>query len=72
MAAHVQIRRATPRDFDALGAVFHAAVREAATAYSEAQRAAWSPAPRAGETWAAHLCAQAVWLSEGDGEHSAS
>jgi len=68
MAAHVQIRRATPRDFDALGAVFHAAVREAATAYSEAQRAAWSPAPRAGEAWAAHLGAQAVWLAEEDGE----
>lgn len=68
MAAHVQIRRANPRDFDALGAVFHAAVREAATAYSEAQRAAWSPAPRAGEAWAAHLGAQAVWLAEEDGE----
>ena len=68
MAAHVQIRRATPRDFDALGAVFHAAVREAATAYSDAQRAAWSPAPRAGEAWAAHLGAQAVWLAEDAGE----
>ncbi|WP_291200569.1 GNAT family N-acetyltransferase [Hyphomonas sp.] len=68
MAAHVQIRRANPRDFDALGAVFHAAVRGGATAYTQAQRAAWSPAPRAGEAWAAHLGAQAVWLAEDAGE----
>lgn len=64
MTAHVQIRRACPRDFDALGRVFHAAVREAATAYSEAQRMAWSPAPRTGEAWANLLCGQHVWLAE--------
>jgi putative acetyltransferase len=67
MATHVQIRRATPRDFDALGEVFHAAVHEGAGQYSPGQRAAWSPAPRRGESWHAHLGAQLVWLAEADG-----
>lgn len=67
MGAHVQIRRASPRDFGALGEVFHAAVRDGAAQYSEAQRAAWSPAPRTGEDWAAHLEGQAVWLAEDAG-----
>ncbi|MFN4024344.1 MAG: GNAT family N-acetyltransferase [Hyphomonas sp.] len=69
MSAHVQIRRAIPRDFGALGHVFHAAVREGATLYSEAQRTAWSPAPRGGEDWTAHLAGQSVWLAE-DGSGS--
>lgn len=64
MCRDVQIRRASPRDFDALGEVFHAAIREGASAYSEAQRAAWSPSPRNGDAWAAHLGTQAVWLAE--------
>ena len=67
MRDDVQIRQAKPADFDALGAVFHDAVRTAANAYSEAQRAAWSPAPRTGATWAARLCAQLVWMAEADG-----
>ena len=67
MTRDVQIWRASPADFDALGEVFHAAIREGAGLYTEAQRAAWSPAPRAGEAWAAHLGAQAVWLAETDG-----
>jgi putative acetyltransferase len=66
MKLDVQIRRASPADFAALGDVFHASVREGAGQYTEAQRAAWSPAPRAGEAWAAHLGAQAVWLAEMD------
>lgn len=64
MRRDVQIRRANPRDFDALGEVFHAAIREGASAYSEAQRAAWSPSPRNGDAWAAHLETQAIWLAE--------
>jgi putative acetyltransferase len=67
MTQHVQIRRASPADFDVLGGVFHAAIREGAGQYTEAQRAAWSPAPRAGEAWAAHLGAQSVWLGETGG-----
>lgn len=70
MRTHVQIRRAIPRDFGALGEVFHAAVREGATDYSEAQRTAWSPAPRLGEAWTAHLAGQSVWLAE-DGSGAA-
>jgi len=67
MTPHVQIRRASPADFEALGEVFHAAIREGAAQYTEAERAAWSPAPRAGEARAAHLRAQSVWLAETGG-----
>lgn len=67
MDRDVQIRRANPRDFDALGEVFHVAVREGATAYSAAQRTAWSPAPRSGEAWESQLAAQAVWMAEAGG-----
>lgn len=66
MTLHVQIRRASPGDFDALGELIHAAIREGAGQYTPAQRAAWSPAPRFGEAWAAHLGAQDVWLAETD------
>lgn len=68
MGGDVQIRGASPRDFDALGEVFHAAVREGARLYSPAQRAAWSPAPRSGTGWAAHLSGQHVWLAEREGQ----
>lgn len=66
MTAHVQIRQAKTDDFEALGRVFHRAVREGATGYSEAQRAAWSPAPRTGEDWAAQLSGQTVWVGGAD------
>lgn len=68
MTRHVQIRQATPADFIALGEGVHAAVRGCAGQYTEAQRAAWSPAPGSGEAWAAHLAAQTVWLGEAGGE----
>lgn len=67
MRDDVQIRRANPADFETLGEVFHAAVRDGATAYTEAQRAAWSPAPPSGEAWAARLAAQQVWMAEAGG-----
>lgn len=67
MAAHVQIRRATPRDFDALGEVFHDAVSHAFL-YTEAQRMAWSPAPRSGGQWGERLSSQMVWLAESEGK----
>jgi putative acetyltransferase len=67
MATHVQIRRATPRDFDALGVVFHDAVSHAFL-YSEAQRTAWSPGPRSGEQWAKKLGSQMVWQAESEGK----
>lgn len=67
MTAHVQIRQARPEDFAALGRIFHQAVRGGATLYSEAQRAAWSPAVRPAEAWAAQLAGQMVWVGEADG-----
>ncbi|TMM52801.1 GNAT family N-acetyltransferase [Sulfitobacter sabulilitoris] len=49
------IRWANPRDADALALVFHAAVRDGPSPYTEAQRAAWSPEPRSGDPWSARL-----------------
>ena len=66
MKLDVQIRRASPADFAALGDAFRRSVREGAGQYTGAQRAAWPPAPRAGEAWAAHPGAQAVRLPETD------
>jgi len=64
MALDVQIRLANTGDFGALGKVFRACVREGAGPYTEAQRTAWSPAPRAGKARSAHPGAQSVWLAE--------
>lgn len=67
MGGDVQIRRANPADFAALGEVFHDAVRHGADLYSPAQRAAWSPAPRAGRDWDETLSGQNVWMAEENG-----
>lgn len=66
MEFEVHIRKARREEANALGRVFHAAVR-AASAYSEAQRAAWSPAPRSGSDWADRLFKGAVMVGEADG-----
>lgn len=52
----MEVRSYREGDAEALGEVFHRSVREGAAArYDEAQRAAWSPAPKSGEGWAARL-----------------
>lgn len=52
----MEVRSYREEDADALGEVFHRAVREGAAArYDEAQVAAWSPAAPAGRDWAERL-----------------
>ncbi len=43
------------------------AVRHGPSAYSEQQRAAWVPSPRAGQAWTDRLSAQAIVVGECDG-----
>ena len=52
----VTVRTFAAEDADALGQVFHRAVREGANGlYSDDQVAAWSPEPPCGEKWSARL-----------------
>ncbi len=54
----ILIRRLRDGEADALGQLFHRAVREGAVgAYDEPQRAAWSPTPPSGPDWHARLTA---------------
>jgi putative acetyltransferase len=54
-------------DHRALGQVMYDAVRLGDSRYTEQQRAAWAPAPRDGEAWAARLRAQQVIVAESEG-----
>ncbi|MFC3615239.1 GNAT family N-acetyltransferase [Lutimaribacter marinistellae] len=64
----VLIRGLRAGEADALGLLFHRAVREgAAPAYSPEQRAAWSPQPPAGPDWAARLEREVTLVAEADG-----
>ncbi len=64
MQDEIKIRKGTPEDWDALAEVFHAAVHEGAVAYTPEQRAAWSPASKAGPDWSLRLSRQSVVLAE--------
>ncbi|MEY8841444.1 GNAT family N-acetyltransferase [Cribrihabitans sp. XS_ASV171] len=64
----VWIRGMRAGEADALGLLFHRAVREgAASAYDAAQRAAWSPEPPAGPDWAERLEQAVTLVAESDG-----
>ncbi|HEX9933156.1 MAG TPA: GNAT family N-acetyltransferase, partial [Allosphingosinicella sp.] len=61
-------RWASADDYDLLGQIMFDAVRNGESRYSEAQRAAWAPAPRSGPEWAARLESQEIVLADRDGE----
>jgi putative acetyltransferase len=61
-------RWASAADADVLADVMFDAVRNGESLYSEPQRAAWVPAPRSGEAWAARLQGQDIILAERDGQ----
>ncbi len=64
----VWIRGLRPGEADALGLLFHRAVREgAASAYDAAQRAAWSPEPPCGPDWAGRLERAVTLVAESEG-----
>lgn len=64
MADEINIRKGNAADWGQLAAVFHEAVRHDAVAYTEAQRAAWSPKNRAGPDWSLRLSRQSVQIAE--------
>ncbi|MDJ0639405.1 MAG: GNAT family N-acetyltransferase [Paracoccaceae bacterium] len=65
----MEVRTFETRDAEALGMVFHRAVREGARArYGDTQTLAWSPAPPSGKAWAARLGAADTVVAEKDGE----
>lgn len=64
MDDEINIRKGNSDDWDALAGVFHDAVRRGAALYTEAQRAAWSPANRAGADWSLRMSRQSVQVAE--------
>ena len=64
---NITIREGDASDWASLAEIFHRAVREGAVAYTEAQRAAWSPAVKALPDWALRMTRQNVWVAEADG-----
>lgn len=64
----VVLRWGGPSDHAALADVMFDAVRNGPSAYTEAQRAVWVPAPREGPAWTDRLSAQDVVVAEQDGE----
>jgi putative acetyltransferase len=63
----MKIREARPEDAPALAQVFFAAVREGASLYTQAQRAAWLPEPPEPTAFAARLARNAVVVAETSG-----
>lgn len=67
MTQSLQIRPGTSQDWPRLADVFHRAVSEGAGLYTAEQRAAWSPASRAGADWSVRMSKQSVMLADADG-----
>lgn len=57
-------RWASEADYGLLGEIMYDAVRNGESRYSDAQRAAWVPAPRSGPEWAQRLRGQEIVLAE--------
>jgi putative acetyltransferase len=66
--AKTSTRWAVQRDYSLLGEIMFEAVRCGPSAYTEAERSAWVPAPRAGPAWNERLAAQDVIIAEKFGE----
>lgn len=64
MAKQVTIRTAYSDDYDTVANVMYDAVRHGRSAYSQAQRQAWMPAPRSGVEWSRRLDSQTVFVAE--------
>ena len=63
----ITLRWTTEADFDALGEVMFAAVREGESPYTDAQRHAWVPEPRRGSEWRTRLISQEIIVAEAEG-----
>ncbi|MGB8814751.1 MAG: transcriptional regulator BetI [Paracoccaceae bacterium] len=63
----ITFKWADQRDYKTLGAVMFDAVRRGESRYTEAQKAAWVPAPPDGTSWSARLADQDIIAAEQDG-----
>lgn len=64
MTDEINIRKGNSADWNALAGLFHASVHDGAILYTKAQRAAWSPASRAGPDWSLRMEKQSVLVGE--------
>lgn len=62
-----QFRWASERDHALLADIMFDSVRNGESLYTEAQRAAWVPAPRSGPDWTARLRGQEIIVAEAKG-----
>jgi len=67
MSDEINIRKGVAADWAGLADVFHIAVLEGAELYTQEQRAAWSPASKAGPDWSLRMARQLVWLAAAGG-----
>lgn len=63
MTDQVEIRRATTKEYDMLGAVMYEAIHNGPTLYTDAQSKAWAPTPYRGQEWADRLSEKAVFIA---------
>jgi len=64
MSRQVQIKQASPRDYDTLGEIMYAAVRHGPSHYSQAQRRAWVPEIRSGQEWTKRLDKKTIFIAQ--------
>lgn len=62
-----RFRWASEADYGLLAEIMFDAVRNGESLYTEAQRAAWVPSPRAGPDWTARLARQEILVAEQEG-----
>ena len=63
-----RIRPGTPADYAALAEVMFDAVRNGRSEYTKAQREAWVPEIRSGDTWTNRLAAQDLFVAEDENQ----
>ena len=67
MTARIDLSWAGYQDHAILADIMFDAVRNGPSRYSEAQRAAWVPAPRSGDAWDERLLRQDIILARSEG-----
>lgn len=66
MTARIDLSWANYRDHAVLADIMFDAVRNGSSRYSQAQRAAWVPAPRSGDAWDERLARQDIILARSE------
>lgn len=68
MANEMDVREATPSDYDVIADVMFDAVRNGGSKYTEEQRRAWVPQPRSGLDWNERLESQTILVATRSGK----